>query len=142
MKDIHEYGLLKDDEWEILPWVCYDPRPPFRIWVTPEQISPFFIVNHHPYALSLLLRINDNFKADVFNKIGLCGSSEDWEMLSKKLIEEYEEDNSGIDLFKFDSDEEIFCIFSEYADDLMKFARDYIRPICNDEKAMIDILNR
>lgn len=140
MKDIHEYGLLKDDEWELLPWICYDSRPPFKIWATPEDISPFLIISHHPYSLSLLLKISDNFKADVFNKIGLKGSSSDWERLSGKLIEEYEWENSGTDMFKFDSDEDVFCIFSEYVDDLMKFARDYLRAVCNDEKAMIEYL--
>lgn len=140
MKDLKEYGLLKDDEWELLPWICYDPRPPFKIWVAPKDISPFFIIDHHPYSLSLLLKINENFKADVFKKIGLQGSSQDWEKLSRKLIEEYEEDNSGIDIFKFDSDEDVFCIYSEYVDDLMKFARDYLRAVCNDEKTMIDHL--
>ena len=140
MKDIHEYGLLKDDEWEILPWICYDPRPPFIFRFTPEQIAPFFIVEHHPYAISVLLKLGNNFKADVFRKAGLQGTAEDWEKLTKKLIEQFEEENSGIDLFKFDSDEDVFCIFSEYIDDLIKLTREYLIPVCNDEKAMINYL--
>ncbi len=135
LKDILEYGVLKDDEWGL----CWE-RPPFKIWVTPEEISPFFIVEHYPYSLSLLLKIKDNFKIDVFHKIGLQGSSSDWEKLSRRLIEKYEEENSGIDIFMFDSDEDVFCIFSDYVDDLMKFARTYLRAVCNDEKTMIEYL--
>lgn len=101
----------------------------------------FFIVDHYPYSLSLLLKIDDYLKADVFHKVGLKGSSKDWEKLSEKLIDNYEEDYGGIDMFKFDSDENIFCIYSGYVDDLMKFARDYLRAICNDEKKMIDYLS-
>ena len=42
MKAIDQYGNLPDDEWEILPWIP-DSRPPFKIWVKPEQIAPFFL---------------------------------------------------------------------------------------------------
>ncbi len=56
MKDLCQYGNRPEDEWEILPWIP-DPRPPFKIWVKPEQIAPFFLIPHHPYALSLLLKI-------------------------------------------------------------------------------------
>ena len=55
MKDLCQYGNRPKDEWEILPWIP-DPRPPFKIWVKPEQIAPFFLIPHHPYALSLLLK--------------------------------------------------------------------------------------
>lgn len=131
MKDIEEYGLLKDDEWDYLPWIP-NPRPPFKIWVTPEEIAPFFIVQHHPYAVSLLLKVKDGFMADAFFKIGLKGSSEDWENFTKGVIAEYEENNSGEDLFRFDLDEDIFCVFSQYVDDLLMLAR-IIRKACDDE---------
>ena len=42
MKDFCQYGNRRDDEWEILPWIP-DPRPPFKIWVKPEQIAPFVL---------------------------------------------------------------------------------------------------
>ena len=61
MKDLCQYGNRPEDEWEILPWIP-DPRPPFKIWVKPEQIAPFFLVPHHPYAISLLLKIRDGFR--------------------------------------------------------------------------------
>lgn len=139
MKDIEQYGLLKDDEWEYLPWIP-NPRPPFKIWVMPEDIEPFFIVQHHPYALSLLLKIDDGFKVDTFNKIGLKGSSKDWETLTKGLIKEYEENTSGVDFFQFDSDKDIFCVFSQYVDDLMMLAK-IIRATCNDEELMHNYLD-
>lgn len=107
MKDIEQYGLLKDNEWECLPWIP-DPRPPFKIWVQPEDIAPFFIIKHHPYALSLLLKMDNGFKAEAFHKFGLEGNSKDWEALTKALIKEYEENNSGEGLFHFDSDEDVF----------------------------------
>ena len=142
MKELFEYGHLENNEFksELLPWIDYDSRLPFKIWVSEEEILPFFIIQHHPYSISVLLKLSENFKVDVFNKIGLKGDSNDWKKLTLKLIEEYEEDNSGIGLFKFDCDEEIFCIFSLYVDDLMKLVRDYLIPICNDEKSMIDYL--
>ena len=52
MKDLCQYGNRPEDEWEILPWIP-DPRPPFKIWVKLEQIAPFFLIPHHPYAISL-----------------------------------------------------------------------------------------
>ena len=141
MKDINEYGYFREDEYELLPWINYENRPPFKIWVKPESIFPFFIVEHHPYSLSLLLKLGDGFKSEVFHKAGADYSSKNWEKISKKLIELYEEGNSGIDMFKFDSDEDMFCVYSEYCDDLMKFARDFLRPICDDEQNMIKYLS-
>lgn len=135
MKAINQYGKLKDEEWEILPWIP-DPRPPFHIWVKPEQIAPFFLVSHHPYAISLLLKIRDGFQADTFGKIGLKGSSQDWERLARGVIRELEENNSGVDLFHFDSDEDIFCVYSQYIDDLMMLSK-MIRAACADEKTML-----
>lgn len=140
MKAIDQYGKLKDDEWEILPWIP-DPRPPFHIWVKPEQIAPFFLVPHHPYAISLLLKISDGFQADTFGKIGLTGSSRDWERLARGVIREFEENNSGVDLFHFDSDEDIFCVYSQYIDDLMMLSK-MIRAACDDEAAMREYLKR
>lgn len=138
MKDIEQYGV-KDGEWEPLPWLP-NPRPPFNIWVKPEDIAPFFIVEHHPFSLSLLLRIDEHFKVDTFNKLGLEGSGKDWETLTKGIIKEYEENNSGTDMFHFDSDDDIFCVFSQYIDDLMLLAKT-LRAACNDEISMRNYLD-
>ena len=35
------------------------------------------------------------------------------------MIQEFEENNSGVDLFHFDSDEDVFCVYSQYIDDLI-----------------------
>ena len=80
MKDLCQYGNRPEDEWEILPWIP-DPRPPFKIWVKPEQIAPFFLIPHHPYAISLLLKISDGFRTEEFCRLGLTGSSGDWEQM-------------------------------------------------------------
>ena len=80
MKDLCQYGNRPEDEWEILPWIP-DPRPPFKIWVKLEQIAPFVLIPHHPYAISLLLKISDGFRAEEFCRLGLTGSSGDWERL-------------------------------------------------------------
>ena len=79
MKDLCQYGNRPEDEWEILPWIP-DPRPPFKIWVKPEQIAPFFLIPNHPYAISLLLKISAGFRAAELYRLGLSGSSEDWEL--------------------------------------------------------------
>ena len=134
MKDLCQYGNRPEDEWEILPWIP-DPRPPFKIWVKPEQIVPFFFVPHHPYAISLLLKISDGFRTEEFRRLGLTGSSEDWERLVRGVIQEFEENNSGMDLFHFDSDEDVFCVYSQYIDDLMLLSK-MIRAACDDEKTM------
>ena len=151
MKDFCQYGNRRDDEWEILPWIP-DPRPPFKIWVKPEQIAPFFLIPHHPYAISffliphhpyaisLLLKISDGFRMEEFRRLGLSGSSEDWERLVRGVIREFEENNSGEDLFHFDSDEDVFCVYSQYIDDLMMLAK-MIRVACADEKTMGMYLN-
>ena len=51
------------------------------------------------------------------------------------MIREFEEGNSGEDLFDFDSDEDVFCVYSQYIDDLMMLAK-MIRAACADEKTM------
>ena len=140
MKDFCQYGNRRDDEWEILPWIP-DPRPPFKIWVKPEQIAPFFLIPHHPYAISLLLKISDGFRTEKFRRLGLTGSSADWERLVRGVIQEFEENNSGVDLFHFDSDEDVFCVYSQYIDDLMMLAK-MIRAACADEKTMGAYLGR
>ena len=139
MKDLCQYGNRPEDEWEILPWIP-DPRPPFKIWVKPEQIAPFFLIPHHPYAISLLLKISDGFRTEEFRRLGLIGSSEDWERLARGVIQEFEENNSGVDLFHFDSDEDVFCVYSQYIDDLMLLSK-MIRAACDNEKTMGMYLN-
>ena len=139
MKDLCQYGNRPEDEWEILPWIP-DPRPPFKIWVKPEQIAPFFLIPHHPYAISLLLKISDEFRTEEFRRLGLIGSSEDWERLVRGVIQEFEENNSGVDLFHFDSDEDVFCVYSQYIDDLMLLSK-MIRAACDNEKTMGMYLN-
>ena len=139
MKDFSQYGNRPDDQWEMLPWIP-DPRPPFKIWVKPEQIAPFFLIPHHPYAISLLLKVNDGFRVEEFCRLGLAGSSGDWERLVRGVIREFEEGNSGEDLFHFDSDEDVFCVYSQYIDDLMMLAK-MIRAACADEKTMGMYLN-
>ncbi len=134
MKAIDQYGNRQDNEWEILPWIP-NPRPPFKIWVKPEQIAPFFFIPHHPYAISLLLKIHDGFRTEAFCRFGLTGSSKDWERLVRGVIGEFEENNSGKDLFHFDSDEDVFCVYSQYIDDLM-FLSKMIRAACDDERIM------
>lgn len=134
MKSIEQYGLLKDEEWEVLPWIP-NPRPPFIIRVKPEELAPFFLVEHHPYAISVLLRMDEGFMKEIFQKFGREGTSKDWERFTKKLIEEYERDNSGEDLFHFDSDEDIFCVYSQYVDDLLAMAR-WMIEVCKDEEQM------
>ena len=140
MKDFSQYGNRPDDQWEILPWIP-DPRPPFKIWVKPEQIAPFFLIPHHPYAISLLLKISDRFRTEEFCRLGLTGNSGDWERLARGVIREFEENNSGKDLFHFDSDEDVFCVYSQYIDDLMMLAK-MIRVACADEKAMRTYLGK
>ena len=139
MKDLCQYGNRRDDEWEILSWIP-EPRPPFKIWVKPEQIAPFFLIPHYPYAISLLLKISDRFRTEVFRRFGLTGSSADWERLTRGVIREFEENNSGKDLFHFDSDKDVFCVYSQYIDDLMLLAK-MIRAACDDEKTMGMYLN-
>ena len=134
MKDLCQYGNPPEDEWKILPWIP-DPRPPFKIWVKPEQIAPFFLIPQHPYAISLLLKISDGFRTEEFRRLGLTGSSEDWERLVRGVIQEFEENNSGVDLFHFDSDEDVFCVYSQYIDDLMLLSK-MIRAACDNEKTM------
>ena len=88
MKDLFQYGNRREEEWEILPWIP-DPRPPFKIWVKPDQIAPFFLIPHHPYAISLLLKISDGFQVEEFCRLGRTGSSKDWERLVRGVIREF-----------------------------------------------------
>ncbi len=72
--------------------------------------------------------------------MGRTGSSKDWERLVRGVIREFEKNNSGRDLFHFDSDEDVFCVYSQYIDDLMMLAK-LIRAACADEKTMGMYLN-
>ena len=54
----------------------------------------FFLIPHHPYAIALLLKISDGFRTEEFRRLGLIGSSEDWERLVRGVIQEFEENNS------------------------------------------------
>ena len=54
------------------------------------------------------------------------------------MIREFEENNSGVGLFHFDSDEDVFCVYSQYIDDLMMLAK-MIRAACADEKNDADL---
>lgn len=60
-------------------------------------------------------------------------------MLAQELINEYEEDNSDTGLFHFDSDQDVFCVYSQYVDDLMMLAK-RMRVICDNEQLMIQYL--
>ena len=77
---------------------------------------------------------------EEFRRLGLIGSSEDWERLARGVIQEFEENNSGVDLFHFDSDEDVFCVYSQYIDDLMLLSK-MIRAACDNEKTMGMYLN-
>ena len=128
-----------------VPWhrltTAYGRGTDFPAHLTvPEQIAPFFLIPHHPYALSLLLKINDGFRTEEFRRLGLTGSSGDWERLVRGVIQEFEENNSGVDLFHFDSDEDVFCVYSQYIDDLMLLSK-MIRAACDNEKTMGMYLN-
>ena len=92
-------------------------------------------------ALSLLLKINNGFRTEVFRRLGLIGNSEDWERLARGVIQEFEENNSGVDLFHFDSDEDVFCVYSQYIDDLMLLSK-MIRAACDNEKTMRTYLGK
>lgn len=74
-------------------------------------------------------------------KIRICGGSKDWETLATGFIEEWEEENSGVDMFHFDSDEDVFCVYSQYIDDITLFAK-LLREVCNDEQKMHAYLER
>lgn len=139
MRALEEYGLPKDGKWEMLPWIP-DPRPPFELWIRPEELAPFFIVQHHPYAIALLLKMSDGFQAEMFRKCGLTGGSGDWEALAKRLLAVFGEDAGGADRFAFDSDADAFCMVSQYIDDLLLFAR-MLRGVCADEKQMAHYLS-
>ena len=93
MKDLFQYGNRREEEWEILPWIP-DPRPPFKIWVKPDQIAPFFLIPHHPYAISLLLKISDGFQVEEFCRLGRTGSSKDWERLVPGVLEKQQRQGS------------------------------------------------
>jgi len=62
------------------------------------------------------------------------------ERLVRGVIQEFEENNSGVDLFHFDSDEDVFCVYSQYIDDLMLLSK-MIRAACDNEKTMGMYLN-
>ena len=78
---------------------------------------------------------------EEFRRLGLIGNSEDWERLARGVIQEFEENNSGVDLFHFDSDEDVFCVYSQYIDDLMLLSK-MIRAACDNEKTMRTYLGK
>ena len=95
MKDLCQYVLVRKEELEFQPWKSYDADIYYEMEkkMDLKKLEPFFIVSHYPDTVSLLLKIKDNFKAEVFHKVGLQGNSKDWKKLTKILIEEYESEN-------------------------------------------------
>ena len=77
-------------------------------------------------CLSIIINLDGNEKT-------LCKDEE--RSIVRGVIQEFEENNSGVDLFHFDSDEEVFCVYSQYIDDLMLLSK-MIRAACDDVKAM------
>lgn len=51
------------------------------------------------------------------------------------MTQEFEENNSGVGLFHFDSDGDIFCVYSQYIDDLILLSK-VIRMACDNERTM------
>ena len=108
----------------------------------PEQIAPFFLIPPPPLCALPSAENQDNgFRTEVFRRLGLIGNSEDWERLARGVIQEFEENNSGVDLFHFDSDEDVFCVYSQYIDDLMLLSK-MIRAACDNEKTMRTYLGK
>ena len=70
---------------------------------------------------------------------GSGSPGKDWETLVTGFIKDWEENNSGVDMFHFDSDEDFFCVYSQYIDDISLFSR-VLRKECDDEKLMFKYL--
>lgn len=138
MKDLFEYGNCDINEFEYQLWEIYDANAWEKIIPPPERFLPFLIVKHYPYSLSVLLKINDNIQSKVFKKAGLHGNSQDWELLTKRLIQQYMHDNSCYpDIFKFDSDEDYFCVYSESIDSVARLTLIYLISVCNDDEKLL-----
>ncbi len=89
----------------------------------------------------LLLKISDGFRTEEFRRLGLIGRQRGLGAACPGRDPGVEENNSGVDLFHFDSDEDVFCVYSQYIDDLMMLAK-MIRAACADEKAMRTYLGK
>lgn len=139
MKDLFEYGHRDISEFEFQLWKLYEDDTWKKATPPPERFSPFLIVKHYPYSLSVLLKISDNVQSEVFKKAGFYGNSKDWELLTKRLIKQYLYDNScwSPDIFRFDSDEDYFCVYSEDIESVIRLTFRYLIPVCNDEVRML-----
>lgn len=144
MKDLFEYGYCDISEFEYQLWELCDADTWEKITPPPERFLPFLIVKHYPYSLSVLLKISDNIQSEVFKKAGLHGNSQDWELLTKRLIQQYIHDNScySPDIFRFDSDEDYFCVYSEAIDAVARLALVYLVSVCNDAEKLLYYLQR
>lgn len=122
--------------------LALDTRPAPALQNLGEAGADRAILSHSPPPLCDLpsAEISDGFRTEEFRRLGLIGSSEDWERLVRGVIQEFEENNSGVDLFHFDSDEDVFCVYSQYIDDLMLLSK-MIRAACDNEKTMGMYLN-
>ncbi len=119
-----------------------DPRPAPALQDLGQTGSDRALFSHSPPPLCDLPPAEDQRRVPVeeFCRLGRTGSSKDWERLVRGVIREFEKNNSGRDLFHFDSDEDVFCVYSQYIDDLMMLAK-LIRAACADEKTMGMYLN-
>lgn len=139
MKDLFEYGHCDISEFEYQLWKLFDADIWEKIIPLPERFFPFLIVKHYPYSLSVLLKISDNIQSEVFRKAGLHGNSQDWELLTKRLIQQYIYDNScySPDIFRFDSDEDYFCVYSEDIEAVGRLTLVYLVSVCNDAEKLL-----
>ena len=70
MRDFSQYGNRRDDQWEILPWIP-DPRPPFKIWVKPEQIAQCIEETHMGFMFAPLHHAAMKYAAPVRKELGI-----------------------------------------------------------------------
>jgi len=105
-----------------------------------EQIKPFFWVEHEK-SNSLCLTVGE-FKDEIFlsrEDEGFEGNGYDWGSLALVFIDEkMPELKSDI---KFDPEGSMFCVYSENAEALKKFAVEF-RAMCENDSLMRDLFSR
>lgn len=100
------------------------------------EIAPFFWVEQSTGA-SVGLSCGE-YMQELFESNGMAGTEKDWDRLAKAFV------NDDADLrgkLQFDSQEDMFCVYSRDAQALEKFILAF-RETCEDREKIQDLFNR
>ena len=136
---------VKQEDVSILP--CESSIPEENIMESlssdfMNQIAPFSWSNHEDGKASVTLYKSVQYKIELFrtrSKDGFIGSGHDWESLTQVFIREITPDL--YEKIEFDSERNMFCVYSSDSDALKRFIIEF-KAACENDELISDLFSR